>query len=67
MTATAERRLKDLLKEALVEVLEERRDLLRDAMQESLEDTALVRAIKEGEKSSPVSRKQVFRQLERKA
>ena len=67
MNATEGRQLKGLLKEAIVEVLEDRRDLLRDAMQESLEDVALVRAIKAGEASRPASRKQVFQQLERKA
>ena len=67
MKVTEERRLKGLLKDAVVEVLEERRDLLRDALQESLEDVALVRAIQEGEKSRLVSRQQVFRPFERKA
>ena len=67
MKVTEKRRLKGLLKDAVVEVLEERRDLLRDALQESLEDVALVRAIQDGEKSRLVSRQQVFRQFERKA
>ena len=65
MKVTEEHRLKNLLKDAVTEVLEERRDLLRDALQESLEDLALVRAIQQGEKSRLVSRKQVFKQLER--
>jgi hypothetical protein len=34
MTALEERRIKVLLKDAVVEVLEERHDLLRDALQE---------------------------------
>ena len=67
MNTVEERRLKGLLKDAVVEVLEERRDLLRDALQESLEDMALVRAIQAGEKSPLVSRKQVFKRFERKA
>lgn len=67
MNTVEERRLKGLLKDAVVEVLEERRDLLRDALQESLEDMALVRAIQAGEKSPSVSRKQVFKRFERKA
>ena len=66
MNTVEERRLKGLLKDAVVEVLEERRDLLRDAFQESLEDMALVKAIQEGEKSPLVSRKQVFKRFERK-
>ena len=48
MTATEERRLKGLLKSAVIEVLEERPDLLRGALAESLEDFALLRAIKAG-------------------
>ena len=67
MNATEERRLKGLLRDAVVEVLVERRDLLRDALQESLEDTALLRAIRNGERTRLVSRKQVFRRLERVA
>ena len=67
MDAVEARRLKGLLKDAVVEVLEERRDLLHDALLENLEDMALVRAIQAGEKSPLVSRKQVFKRFERKA
>ncbi len=67
MTAAEERRLRVLLKNAVVEVLEERPDLLRDALQESLEDTAMLRAIQEGEKSRLTSRKKIFQRLERVA
>jgi hypothetical protein len=56
-----ESRLKELFKEALVEVLEERRDLMRAAMEEALEDIALVRAIEEGEGTPEVSRDEIFR------
>jgi hypothetical protein len=64
MNAVEERRLKGLLKDALVEVLEQRRDLLRDAFRESLEDVALLRAIQQGEKSPLITRKAVFKLLE---
>ena len=37
--------LKQLLKEAIVEVLEERRDLISDAVEEALEDSRLLRAM----------------------
>ena len=67
MTAVEERRLKVLLKDAVVEVLEERHDLLRAAMQETLEDVAMLRAIQAGEKSKPVSRKKIFQRLARAA
>ncbi len=56
--------LKDALKAALVEVLEERADLLRDVLAEVMEDIAFARAIQEGETSEPVSREEVFRLLD---
>jgi hypothetical protein len=68
MNATIdEARLKQLFKEAVVEVLEERRELLRDLFAETLEDMALVRAIEDGEKSGRASRKDVFKALAGKA
>ncbi|HEY0020463.1 MAG TPA: hypothetical protein VGC13_29465 [Longimicrobium sp.] len=60
----SETQLKDVLKAALIEVLEERSDLLRDVLAEVMEDVALVRAIQEGEPSEVVSRDEVFRALE---
>lgn len=53
-------RLKALLKEALVEVLEQRREWFSTLMVEALEDAALVQAIKEGEETDVVSRDEVF-------
>jgi len=67
VTALEERRIKLLLKDAVVEVLEERHDLLREALQESLEEMAMLRAIQAGEKSRLTSRKKIFRRLERAA
>jgi ribosomal protein L12E/L44/L45/RPP1/RPP2 len=60
----SESQLKDVLKAALIEVLEERSDLLRDVLAEVMEDVALGRAIQEGETSGAVSRDEVFRALE---
>ncbi len=59
--------LKELLKAALVEVLEERRDLIHDVIEEALEDIALVRAIQAGESTETVSRDEVFKLLKGKA
>ena len=67
MTAVEERRMKVLLKDAVVEVLEERQDLLRAALQESLEDMAMLRAIQASEKSRLTSRKKIFQRLARAA
>ncbi|HEV7927111.1 MAG TPA: hypothetical protein VGR14_17275 [Verrucomicrobiae bacterium] len=67
MTAVEERRLKGLVKTAVAEVLSERQDLLRNALRESLEDMAIMRGIQIGEKSPLISRKKIFRRLERAA
>ena len=67
MTALQERRIKVLVKDAVVEVLEERHDLIRQALQESLEDLAMLRAIHCGEKSRLTTRKKIFRRLTRMA
>jgi hypothetical protein len=52
--------LKDVLKAAFIEVMQERPDLIRDVLEETLEDIGLIRAIKEGEGSGNVSREEVF-------
>ena len=62
-----QKQLKDIIKTALVEVLEERQDLLHDAIEEAIEDVAFIRAIKEGESTKLVNRKEVFKLLESKA
>src|SRR5215475_2370862 len=59
-----EGKLKDLLKTAIMEVLEERKDLVRDLLEEALEDIGLVRAIEAGEQTGTVSRDEVFKVLE---
>jgi histone H3/H4 len=59
-----EAQLKELLKSAIVEILEERKDLIRELLEEALEDIALARAIEEGEHSGQVSRDEVFEILE---
>ena len=56
--------LKEVLKQAFAELLQERRDLLYDVFTEVLEDIALANAIKEGEETEIVSREQVFKILE---
>lgn len=66
-SSAGDTQLKDALKLALIEVLEERSDLLRDVLAEVMEDVALARAIQEGEGSEPVSRDEVFRALEERA
>jgi hypothetical protein len=59
-----ERQIKDLFKQAVLELFQERRDLLYDLLAEVIEDLALANAIKEGESTETVSRAKVFRILE---
>ena len=56
--------LKEVFKQAFTEILQEQRDLLYDVFAEVLEDIAMVNAIKEGEATALVSRKEVFEILE---
>lgn len=59
-----EKRLKELFKEALLELLQERSDLLRELVLEAIEDIAMVRAIQEGEGTAVAEREEVYRILE---
>ena len=59
-----EERVKDLLKQAILEVFQEREDLFYDLFAGVIEDLALVRAIKEGEASEMISKAKVLQALE---
>jgi hypothetical protein len=59
-----EEQIKALLKQALVEVLQERKDVLYDVLAEVIEDLALVEAIQEGERTETVSKEDVLQALE---
>jgi hypothetical protein len=54
-------KLKALLKETLVELLEERREEFTDLLLEALEDLALSRAIREGEGTGFVDKKEILK------
>ena len=60
----SEEQIKEIVKSAIVEVLQERRDYIRSLLIEAIEDLALSSAIKEGEVSPLVSREQIFELLE---
>jgi hypothetical protein len=64
VTEFDEARLKDLLKEAVVEALHEHRDLVKDIVEEAMEEIALTRAIDEGLRSEPLPRDEVLAILE---
>lgn len=63
-TSLDEAQVKELFKQAILELFEERRDLLYDLFAEVIEDFALANAIKEGESTESVSRAEVFQILE---
>jgi DNA-binding transcriptional ArsR family regulator len=55
--------LKDLLKQAMLELLEERRDLFSEIFAEAIEEAGLVNAIREGQSTYAVSKKEVLKAL----
>jgi len=57
-------KIKELLKEALIEVLQERKDILHDLISEAIEDVALTHAIKEGEATKSVNKEEILKILE---
>ncbi len=63
-TTLNETDIKELLKQAVAEVLQEQRDFLYEVFLEALEDIALVQAIQQGENTAMVSRTAVFQALE---
>jgi len=52
--------LKQLIKDALSELMVENREEFQDLMVEAIEDAAMARAIAEGENSAPADRKTIF-------
>jgi hypothetical protein len=62
--AATEAQLKEAIKAALVEVLQERQDLLYDAIEQAIEDIAFARAIEEGDRTELIERDEVFAILE---
>lgn len=56
--------LKDIVKDAVVEALQQQRELVYDAVSEALEDIAMANAIREGDRSDFVSRDEIFGILE---
>ena len=58
--ATNDIALKKMLKEALVEVLEERRDFFRDVLEEVLTDFEMVEDIREVKEPERMTRQSIF-------
>ena len=57
-------KLKQLLKEALIEAIEEKRNLFYNLIVDAVEDIAIVRAIQEGENTETISKEEIFNILE---
>jgi hypothetical protein len=55
-----EQGVKELLKQAILELLEERQDLFRELLAEAIEDLGLINAIKEGAATSDVSKSEIL-------
>jgi len=66
-TVMDEDRLKQVFKEALTEMLEEKQSLFHDIVMDAMEDIALSRAIQEGQKSGNTTQKKIFDILEGRA
>ena len=55
--------VKELIKTAIVEILQEQKEVFTDIIVEAMEDIALAEAIEEGETTEPVSREAIFKIL----
>jgi hypothetical protein len=64
MTLAEEKQIKNLFKQAMLELMTERRDELYDLFAEALEDTLLVKAIRAGENSPTVDKADILRVLD---
>ena len=60
-------KLKQLLKEALIEAIEEKKNVFYDLIVDAVEDIAIVRAIQEGENTETISKQEIFNILEDQA
>jgi len=64
--AIGDKKLKNLMKSAVAEALEEQRALVQDIVEDAFEDIALARAIEQGLRSKTVSRAAVYKIIEGK-
>lgn len=55
-----ENKMKQLMKEALIETLQEQKTVFQDMITEAIEDIALINAIRQGSDTESVSRANVF-------
>ena len=55
-----ESKFKELMKQALVEALEDRKEMIYDMLSEVIEDIGLAHAIKEGEATESVGKQEIL-------
>ena len=53
-------KIKQLMKEAFIEALQEQKGILHDLVVEAIEDIAMANAIRQGADSKTVSKKEIF-------
>ena len=63
-TSLDDQKTKELFKQAMIELLEERKDLFYDLFAEVIENSLLIRAIQEGETTDSASREEILEVLE---
>ena len=66
-TQLDESRLKQILKEALIEALEEKKDVFHELIVEAIEDIGMINAIREGQSTETVSKQEIVDILEGQA
>ena len=59
-TLVDDNKLKYLMKQAIIEVIEEKKEAVHDILIEVMEDVAMIRAIREGEDSGNADRDEIF-------
>ena len=59
-TLVDDNKLKYLMKQAIIEAIEEKKEAVHDILIEVMEDVAMIRAIQEGEDSGIVDRDEIF-------
>jgi hypothetical protein len=57
-------KLKEIIKQAIIEAMQEKKDVVHDLLLEAMEDLAIIHAIQKGEETAPASRQEVFDILE---
>lgn len=66
-TVIDEGKLKQVFKDAIIEMLAEKQNVFHDMIVDAMEDISLIRAIREGKHTETVSKKEIYNILEGRA